>query len=138
MKKNFTGDNIFELHKAIKTQIETEFSSIGIGYGQVNILMRLFANEEAVLKQSEMPISLGIDKSNASRNILKLKQKGYLNVFPLNKRDNGIQLTAKGKSMKPIITQVLNSISNRMTNGIPDNDITLTNQILVKMKGNLE
>ena len=138
MKKNFIGDSIFDIHTAIKTQIETEFSSIAIGYGQINILMKLFANEEGTLKQSEMTISLGIDKSNASRNILKLKQKGYLDVFPLNKRDNGIQITDKGKSLKPIIVQKLNSISSRMTNGLSDSDLAIANQVLVRMKGNLE
>lgn len=138
MKKNFIGDNIFDLHTAIKTQIETEFSIIGIGYGQIKIMMKLFANEEETIKQSEMAISLGIDKSNASRNILKLKQKGYLDVLPLNKRDNGIQLTEKGKSVKPIIIQTLNSISNRMTKGLSDNNIVITNQVLIRMKGNLE
>jgi DNA-binding MarR family transcriptional regulator len=138
MNNNFIGDTLFNAYKAIKTQVEIEFCNLGIGYGQIKILMMLFAKEECTLKQSDLVTSLGIDKSNASRNILKLKQKGYVDIVLLNKRDKGIKLTAMGKSLKPVILQGLNSISNKMTCGISEKDLTLTNQVLLNMKGNLE
>jgi DNA-binding MarR family transcriptional regulator len=138
MNKNFLGDTIINLHTAIKTLIETEFSNIGIGYGQVNILMKLYFDEEVMVKQTALVKSLGIDKSNASRNILKLKEKGYIDVVLLNKRDKGITLSPKGKELKPRIIKILNTISDKMTKGISEEQATITNHVLQAMKGNLE
>jgi len=138
MDNSFIGDTLFNVYKALKTQIEMEFNSIGIGYGQIKILMKLFTDVDASMKQSDLSLSLGIDKSNTSRSIMKLKQKDYVEVVLLNKRDRAVRLTNNGKLLKPIVLQTLNNISSRMTNDISAKDLQITNQVLQIMEGNLE
>ena len=138
MDNSFIGDTLFNVYKALKTQIEMEFNSIGIGYGQIKILMKLFTDVDASMKQSDLSLSLGIDKSNTSRSIMKLKQKDYVEVVLLNKRDRAVRLTNNGKLLKPIVLQTLNNISSRMTNDISAKDLQITNQVLQSMEGNLE
>lgn len=100
--------------------------------------MKLYEANGENYKQSDLVESLGIDKSNASRNISKLESKGLVEVFHFNKRDKGLRLTKISEEYKNDIFQSLRKISNKMTIGILNDDVQIAYNVIEEMKENLK
>lgn len=138
MKRDFIGDAVFDFNKVLKVAIENEFSVLQIGVGQLQILMRLYEKPDGYYRQSDLVESLGIDKSNASRNVSKLMEKDLVEIIQINKRDKGIKLTETSKQYKQKIMGSLQNISIEMIKGISEEELRITFQTLIKMKENLQ
>ena len=138
MNKHFIGDIIFEFNKTLKIEIEREFKPLNIGAGQLAILLKLYEHKNNTLRQSELVSILGIDKSNASRNITKLEEKGLVEVFHINKRDKGVKLTERSENYKKKVIFSLKSISEKMTKDISLDDLTVVFRVIQQMNKNLE
>jgi len=138
MERNFIGDTIFDLNKMLKTELETEFKSLNIGAGQLHILLKLYEVDTSYYRQSDLADDLGIDKSNASRKIGKLKDKGLVDVIQINKRDKGIKLTSLSRGYKEEIINSLKEISTKMTNGISNEELLTTYRVINLMNRNLK
>ena len=125
-----TAENKFEALAAHDAIVETHGA-----LKQLAVSINKIANDIRMLASG--PRS-GIGELIMGLGILKLKEKGYIDVVLLNKRDKGITLSPKGKELKPRIIKILNTISDKMTKGISEEKATITNHVLQAMKGNLE
>lgn len=137
MKEEFIGELMFSINKNLKLEVEKEFEFLKIGYGQLQLLMKLFEQPDMLFRQSELVESLGIDKSNASRNLKKLHDKGLVEVCQINNRDKGVRLTNLSQNYKLQIFKSLQTISKKMLHDITQEDLKLTHATLLKMKDNL-
>jgi|GEM_PF-1143401 DNA-binding MarR family transcriptional regulator len=138
MRQKSIGDLIFDFNKTLKVEIEKEFKSFNIGVGQLHILLKLYLVKDQYCRQSDLVESLGIDKSNASRSLAKLEEKGLVEFIYINKRDKGIKLTEISEGIKFKIITSLQNISKKMTHDISDEDIDNAYRVIEKMNKNLE
>ena len=130
------GDLLIAIHKEIKTKVERDFKPLGIGMGQLYILMTFYSNKDKYFSQSELAKILGIDKGNISRSMSKLLEKNYLE---LSTRDTKkYQLSDKGKELKSEIIMNFLSLNGKMTSNIDNDDLILTINTLQKIFKNLE
>ena len=138
MNREFIGDVIFDFNKTLKLEIENEFKPYNIGVGQLQILLELYNDNNKIYRQSELVSILDIDKSNASRNITKLEDKGLVEVFLINKREKGIKLTELCVSHRRKIILSLQNISKKMTNNISIDELNVVVEVIKKMNNNLK
>ncbi len=136
MRRDFIGDSIFDFQKLLKKRIEKEFQDINIGMGQLQVLMRLY-EQDTIIPQSFIVSTLGVDKSNASRNIKKLVEKGLVQVVQMNGKEKGIVLSNEGNSHKGIIMSKLQSINTNLMDGISKEEIAVVSSVIHRMKENL-
>jgi len=137
MDSKFIGDVVFDFYKVLKREIEFEFKNFGIGVGQLQILMKLYEFNGVPVRQSYLIESIGVDKSNISRNLTKLLNKKLISIMFVNNRDKEIVLTQEGLAVKLSIMLSLQKMDSKMKRNTDENDYTVTANTLLKMRDNL-
>lgn len=130
------GDLLMTLHKNMKTKVERELKTYGIGMGQLQILMVFFTTQSEVLTQSELVKALAVDKGNVSRSLVKLLEKGYIALAEEQKR--GYKLSEEGVALRSQIMKVFLSINGLMIEGINENELNHMVHTLTQVAKNLE
>ena len=132
----FIGDLIISLYKELKTQVERDLKPLGIGMGQLQILMLFYDRPECRLTQQEISNQLDVDKGNISRSIAKLVGKGWIEADPQQPRK--FRLTGPGNLLRAQVLACLSRLEGRMTDTLGANALKAANQTLRKMLSNLE
>ncbi len=130
------GDLIVEIYKKTKTLTEQKLKHLGIGMGQLHILMLYYGNPGGVYSQTEMVQLLEIDKGNISRNIHKLMDKNYL--APAEMDHKKYQLTEEGLVIKSQIMTTFIQMQLGMTLGVNRQDLETTMAVLKAISENFK
>lgn len=130
------GDLIVEIYKKTKTLTEQKLKHLGIGMGQLHILMLYYATPGAIYSQTEMVQLLEIDKGNISRNIRKLMDKNYLALTEMDHKK--YQLTDEGLAIKFQIMTTFIDMQSGMTLGVSEEELKTTMATLNMINGNFE
>lgn len=130
------GDLIVEIYKKTKTLTEQKLKHLGIGMGQLHILMLYYGKPGAIYSQIEIVQLLDIDKGNISRNIHKLMDKKYL--APAEMDHKKYQLTEEGLAIKSQIMSTFIQMQSGMTLGVNREDLETTLAVLRTISGNFE
>ncbi|MGL4570362.1 MAG: MarR family winged helix-turn-helix transcriptional regulator [Clostridium sp.] len=135
------GDLIYFISKDIKKKMDEGFKDSNIGQGQILTLMALMRHkEDEFINQDELSEEMGINKANISRNLSKLNANNFIEIH-LNEKDQRkkkIILTRKAYDEMNSIGNILEDIFNDMVNGIDEEELKATSEVLNKMKKNLE
>ena len=130
------GDLIVWVHKNLKTITEKNLKNLGLGMGQLHILMLFYMQANKTYTQAEMVDCLKIDKGNVSRNIKKLVAKEYIDLIEPSSRSYA--LTHLGYEIKNQIMTSFMDIHQSMTQGISKEDLQVTLRTLSQINFNLK
>lgn len=123
------GDLLVNINKEIKTKIERDLKSYGIGMGQLQILMLFYANPDKTFSQNEISNMLNVDKGNISRSMIKLQVNAFLMRNSENSRE--YLLTEKGKGFKSDLMAKFKKLNDLMTFGLDSQEL---NQVILTLK----
>ena len=130
------GDLLMMIYKNLKTKIERDLKDYDIGMGQMQILMAFFSDMDTCLTQSDLVKRIGVDKGKISRSVMKLSEKGYIEMRDIHSKCYG--LTQKGIVLKSEIGVILFNINALITTDIEPSEIDQTINTLIKISNNLE
>lgn len=130
------GDLIVEVHKKTKTVTEQRLKSLGLGMGQLHVLMLFYTKPGESFSQNELVNILQIDKGNISRNIHKLVEKNYLSTTQADQRRYA--LTDLGFEIKKQIMTTFIELQSIITKGISEEALETTISTLKKISNNYE
>lgn len=130
------GDLLVNINKEIKTKIERDLKSYGIGMGQLQILMLFYANPHKTFSQNEVSNMLNVDKGNISRSMIKLQANAFLIRNSENSRE--YLLTEKGKDSKSDLMSKFKKLNDLMTFGLDSQELNQVIFTLKKIALNLE
>ena len=118
-----------------KTIISKEFVVLSNGDCLETIIY-----EENNIKQEDLNKRLQIDKSAVTRILKTLEDKRFIikKTAKENKRNHVLSLTSKGKELYPKIKDVIKETTEMMIKDIDQNELILLEELLLKMKMNLE
>ena len=130
------GDMLFAITKSLKALTEKELKPLGLGTGQLQILMRFYAAGSGGFTQNELVTLLQIDKGNISRNMAKLVEKNYL----MQKTDGSrsYELTEEGRRLKEELVRFLGRIHHIMVAGMDPDMLRVTGEGMSRILANLE
>lgn len=97
------------------------------------------ANADGDVFQRDIEARFSIRRSTASRMVQELEQKGILRreSVPRDARLKKLVLTERGMNMHRYVTETLNAIDRKLTDGIPEDELTAFRLTLEKMRANL-
>jgi len=130
------GDALFTVTRSLKALTEKELKPLGLGTGQLQILMQFYAGEATRFTQNGLVAILQIDKGNVSRNIAKLVEKKYLRMREDGSRN--YELTAEGALLKRELVLFLKKIHRTMVEGLSPEELHATMKGLSRISMNLE
>ena len=127
------------LYRYSQIYIDKELKSYNIGPGQFPFLI-LLLNSNGITTQDRLSKCLNIDKATTTRALTKLEQAGYLTrkVNPKDKRARIVTVTEKAVKLKPILHQISERWTIKLTAGFSDWEKELIVTILEKLAGNAE
>ncbi|MEG1003444.1 MarR family winged helix-turn-helix transcriptional regulator [Clostridium sp.] len=134
------GDLIYFISKDLKKKMDEGFKDSNIGQGQILTLMALMRHkEDEFINQDELSEEMGINKANISRNLSKLNANNFIEIYlnETDQRKKKIILTKKAYDEMNSIGNILEDIFNDMVNGIDEEELKVTSEVLNKMKKNL-
>ena len=116
------GRPIGILHRFWQVYVDRALAPLGIGAGQVPILMYLLRNDG--VNQVEIVRHLRVDKSSLARTIRRLVEAEYIERRPCtdDARAYRIVVTAKGRSIGDKVHQVLDNWSAAVTLDMSDEE----------------
>ena len=126
------------LHNQKNSYMNVQLKEIGLSHGQAIALKIIY--EENNIKQEDLNKRLQIDKSAVTRILKTLEEKGLIVKTRCedDKRNQHIVLTNEGKKLYPSIKQIVLQTANEMLEGIDENQQKQLEELLLKMKKNLE
>lgn len=97
-------------------------------------------NKKEGLTQDELAKDLHLNKSNVTRAIQSLNEKGYVNVKTdeNDKRVNRVYLSSLGKEKFPVIKNIILENKKRLLDGFNDEEIYELERLLNKLVINAE
>ena len=126
------------LHNQKNSYMNVQLKEIGLSHGQAIALKIIY--EENNIKQEDLNKRLQIDKSAVTR-ILKTLEDMQLIIKETSqedKRNHILSLTSNGKMVYPQIKNVIKETTEVMLKDIDQNQQLLLEELLLKMKMNLE
>ena len=112
------------LHNQKNSYMNVQLKEFGLSHGQAITLKIIY--EENNIKQEDLNKRLQIDKSAVTR------------ISKEDKRNHVLSLTSKGKELYPKIKDVIKETTEMMIKDIDQNELILLEELLLKMKMNLE
>ena len=118
--------------------MNVQLKEFGLSHGQAITLKIIY--EENNIKQEDLNKRLQIDKSAVTRILKTLEEKKFIikKTAKENKRNHVLSLTSKGKELYPKIKDVIKETTEMMIKDIDQNELILLEELLLKMKMNLE
>lgn len=135
-KKSSIGRFISLLYRYGQMFAGERLKQHGIGKGQYIFLNALYRQEG--INQEALSDYLRIDKGTTAKAIKKLEADGYVQRFVSSgdKRSYEIQLTDKGRRLKPVIRTVLLEWRGILTEGFTESEKELAYSLLERMGQN--
>ncbi len=126
------------LHNQKNSYMNVQLKEFGLSHGQAITLKIIY--EENNIKQEYLNKRLQIDKSAVTRILKTLEDKGFIikKTSKEDKRNHVLSLTSKGKELYPKIKDVIKETTEMMIKDIDQNELILLEELLLKMKMNLE
>lgn len=126
------------LHNQKNSYMNVQLKEFGLSHGQAITLKIIY--EENNIKQEDLNKRLQIDKSAVTRILKTLEDKGFIikKTAKEDKRNHVLSLTSKGKELYPKIKDVIKETTEMMIKDIDQNELILLEELLLKMKMNLE
>ena len=126
------------LHNQKNSYMNVQLKAFGLSHGQAITLKIIY--EENNIKQEDLNKRLQIDKSEVTRILKTLEDKGFIikKTAKEDKRNHVLSLTSKGKELYPKIKDVIKETTEMMIKDIDQNELILLEELLLKMKMNLE
>lgn len=118
--------------------MNVQLKEIGLSHGQAIALKIIY--EENNIKQEDLNKRLQIDKSAVTRILKTLEDKQLIikETSQEDKRNHILSLTSNGKMLYPQIKNVIKETTEVMLKDIDQNQQLLLEELLLKMKMNLE
>lgn len=126
------------LHNQKNSYMNVQLKEIGLSHGQAIALKIIY--EENNIKQEDLNKRLQIDKSAVTRILKTLEDKQLIikETSQEDKRNHIFSLTSNGKMLYPQIKNVIKETTEVMLKDIDQNQQLLLEELLLKMKMNLE
>ena len=126
------------LHNQKNSYMNVQLKEIGLSHGQAIALKIIY--EENNIKQEDLNKRLQIDKSAVTRILKTLEDKQLIikETSQEDKRNHILSLTSNGKMLYPQIKNVIKETTEVMLKDIDQNQQLLLEELLLKMKMNLE
>lgn len=126
------------LHNQKNSYMNVQLKEIGLSHGQAIALKIIY--EENNIKQEDLNKRLQIDKSAVTGILKTLEDKQLIikETSQEDKRNHILSLTSNGKMLYPQIKNVIKETTEVMLKDIDQNQQLLLEELLLKMKMNLE
>ena len=126
------------LHNQKNSYMNVQLKEIGLSHGQAIALKIIY--EENNIKQEDLNKRLQIDKSAVTRILKTLEDKQLIikETSQEDKRNHILSLTSNGKMLYPQIKNVIKETTEVMLKDIDQNQQLHLEELLLKMKMNLE
>jgi len=126
------------LHNQKNSYMNVQLKEFGLSHGQAITLKIIY--EENNIKQEDLNKRLQIDKSAVTRILKTLEDKGFVvkKTSKEDKRNHVLFLTAKGEKIYPQIKRVIEKTNKMMLSDIDDHQQKILEELMIKMKMNLE
>lgn len=126
------------LHNQKNSYMNIQLKEFGLSHGQAITLKIIY--EENNIKQEDLNKRLQIDKSAVTRILKTLEDKQLIikKISNEDKRNHILSVTSKGKILYPQIKNVIKETTEVMLKDIDQNQQLLLEELLLKMKMNLE
>lgn len=126
------------LHNQKNSYMNVQLKEIGLSHGQAIALKIIY--EENNIKQEDLNKRLQIDKSAVTRILKTLEDKQLIikETSQEDKRNHILSLTSNGKMLYPQIKNVIKETTEVMLKDIDQNQQLFLEELLLKMKMNLE
>lgn len=128
------GDSLIFLSKSLKAALEMQTRHLGIGIGQIQVLMTLRSKDNTGLNQAGLSQALSINKGNISRNVARLAEKDYV----CQGTGGEIVLSLKGEAVLKELAPLLWELNRKMTRGISPEALDQCHSLITLMIKNLE
>lgn len=86
---------------------ELKASGIPLNHSQFEIIQALWRSESTVMSQHDIAMTLGRDRAAISRTLAYLETHGFVSRYALSGSKNGVTLTPKTLSLKPLINHAV-------------------------------
>ena len=125
-------------HNQKNSYMNGYLKALGLSHGQA-IALKII-HEEICIKQDDLNKRLQIDKSAVTRILKTLEDKQLIikETSQEDKRNHILSLTSNGKMLYPQIKNVIKETTEVMLKDIDQNQQLLLEELLLKMKMNLE
>lgn len=127
---------IRDVHLAISGHIKNKLSPFNLAPEQNFIMMLLWKKDG--ITQNEIGERLGKDKTNITRMISNLENKGFVRKITCtdDRRCFKIYLTPSGAQLEQEVCPVMEEIGQELVDGISAEELVLLRQLLTKVRDN--
>lgn len=143
LKEVFTkiiGDSIVQAGRAVKVYTLDIFAKQNYEITPEQYIVLSMLNEETLLYQNKLCEELHKDKSNMTRILSVLEEKGLIEKIQATenkKQVNQIKITTKGKTVRDKITPQIQTSREKYLDGISQDEMYACIKVLNKIQENL-
>lgn len=144
LKEVFTkylGDSLVQSGRAVKVYMLDVFAKENYEITPEQYVVLSMLNEETLLYQNKLCEELHKDKSNMTRILSVLEEKGLvekIHATENKKQVNKIKITSKGKEIKDKITPIVQASREKYLDGISQDEMYNCIKVLNKICDNLK
>lgn len=138
---NLIGHSIVATGRAIKVHNLDMYSKLGFEITPEQYLVLTMLNDNENINQNKLCKLLYKDKSNMTRLISVLEQKGLIekkSQYNSKKQANIITITEKGRNLRTEITPIMLESRNHYLQNISQDDMQTCIKVLTQIQENLE
>lgn len=124
------------LYRYGQSYISKQLETYNVGSGQYIFLIALYKKDG--ISQEEISDYLKIDKATTAKSIRRLEKEGYVkrDIDSKDKRAYKVYLTQKAFDIRPIIYNVLKKWSAVLSEGLTEDEKSITLNLLSRMAKN--
>lgn len=135
------GDSIVQAGRAVKVYMLDIFAKQNYEITPEQYVVLSMLSEESLLYQNELCEELHKDKSNMTRILSVLEEKGLIEKIQATenkKQVNKIKITSKGKEVRDKITPQIEASREKYLDGISQDEMYTCIKVLSKIQENLK
>ena len=135
------GDSIVQAGRAVKVYMLDIFAKQNYEITPEQYVVLSMLSEESLLYQIELCEELHKDKSNMTRILSVLEEKGLIEKIQATenkKQVNKIKITSKGKEVRDKITPQIEASREKYLDGISQDEMYTCIKVLSKIQENLK
>lgn len=135
------GDSIVQAGRAVKVYMLDIFAKQNYEITPEQYVVLSMLSEESLLYQNELCEELHKDKSNMTRILSVLEEKGLIEKIQATenkKQVNKIKITSKGKEVRDKITPQIEASREKYLDGISQDEMYACIKVLSKIRENLK
>lgn len=136
----FIGDSIVQAGRAVKVYMLDVFAKQNYEITPEQFVVLSMLSEESLLYQNKLCEELHKDKSNMTRILSVLEEKGLIEKIQATenkKQVNKIKITPKGKEVKDRINPQIEASREKYLDGISQDEMYTCIKVLSKIQENL-